>query len=70
VSPSPLAGGVPAPALEDLGTRNKARLARIYLDGLASLTTTSPGDEALRAYLIARLAEIGAAEAEPAREAA
>lgn len=70
MSPSSLAGGAPVPSLADLSARNKMRLARIYLDGLAALTTTSPGDETLRAFLVARLAELGAAEPEQAREAA
>lgn len=57
---TPRSGGIAAPTLADLSPRNRARLARVYLDGIASLTTPNRSDESLRAYLLARIGEIDA----------
>jgi hypothetical protein len=64
-----LSGRVPTLQLGELSQRNRVRLLRVYLDGLAAIETASPADEALRAYLLARLRELDAFDAPSERPA-
>ena len=50
--------GVPVPDLPGLSHRNLARLSRGHLDLIAILTSESIGDNQLRAFIFARIADV------------